>query len=256
MSISNLSPSHRGAAGRRPSSRLLAVAAAGLACFAAAAQAGHGPSAGVSHGVAVPVLDVQPLHDKVRVTRTHCDVVVDHVSVPSRRPDPAAPLVGAIFGGLLGSQLGHPGSRTEAAAVGVIVGAVAGDAMARADARGGEVSTRSRHCRDVAHWEHRPSGYRVTYAWAGLTHVLVTPHHPGRTLWLDVTVLPRVKPGHGWRDGHDGHGWRGVPGRKHDGGPGRHEGWRERGHDGPRHGGPRGGPDGWRERGRPGWAPG
>ena len=159
------------------------------------------------HLVRVPVLDVQPQYERVRVSRTSCDVVVDHTSVHVRRPDPAGPLVGAVFGGLLGSQLGDPGHRTAAATVGVIVGAVAGDALSRAEARhAGPPVQRSRHCRELVHWDHRPAGFLVTYALAGRTHTVHMDRHPGAMLSLDVGV---AEPRHGGR--HRG----GRPGRWH-----------------------------------------
>jgi uncharacterized protein YcfJ len=209
-----------------------------LACLPAMAQAGS--VGGHAHKVAVPVLEVRPQMEKVRVTRSQCDRVVEHSVHSARRPDPAAPVVGALFGGLLGSQLGDPGHRTAAATVGVIIGAVAGDALSRADGHGAGHVHRGHVCREVVHWEHRPSGFLVTYAYGGRTQVIVMPHHPGATLWLDVVVQPRLHP--------TPHGHRGP-----------HERFRGRGPDGDRHGWGRGGrdrDDGWRDRGRPGWGPG
>lgn len=98
-------------------------------------------------------------------------------------------LIGAIAGGLIGSQLGGRDNRGLTAMAGVIGGAMLGD---KAESQGNAPQPTTT-CTTQTVYENRLVGYNVVYEYAGKQYNVQLPQDPGTTIPLQVTPvgLPR-----------------------------------------------------------------
>ncbi len=98
-------------------------------------------------------------------------------------------IIGAIAGGLIGSQLGGNNSKGLAAMAGVVGGAMLGDKVESQSPPPGVQTT----CTTQNVYENRLTGYNVVYEYAGKQYNVQLPQDPGPTIQLQVTPvgLPR-----------------------------------------------------------------
>lgn len=140
------------------------------------------------------VTSVTPRLEQVTVPRQICDTTYQEQVIQTRRPSVAGSVIGGIAGGLLGSTVGRGNGRVAMAAVGAGLGAVVGDRISQLH----ETNQRQvrmvpvETCREVADVRTIESGYDVTYQYNGREYRTVTMQHPGDTIEVDVSVLPRL----------------------------------------------------------------
>lgn len=94
-------------------------------------------------------------------------------------------MIGALAGGLIGSQLGGRDSRGLTAMAGVIGGALLGD---KAESQGNTPQP-STTCTTQTVYENRLVGYNVVYEYAGKQYNVQLPQDPGPTIPLQVTPV-------------------------------------------------------------------
>ncbi len=121
------------------------------------------------------VLDYEPIEGNVRVNNPK---VVCYEEYSDRRPSAAAPIFGAIIGGLIGSAIDGGYDRS----AGTVIGAVAGGAIAHdidrsQSRRGTQVRERCDEYDDY-HYEQGVAGYKVTYQYGSKIGELQTDYVP------------------------------------------------------------------------------
>jgi uncharacterized protein YcfJ len=94
-------------------------------------------------------------------------------------------LLGAIAGGLIGSQLGGRDSKGLTAMAGVIGGAMLGD---KAESQGKAPQPTTTSTTQTV-YENRLVGYNVVYEYAGKQYNVQLPQDPGPTISLQVTPV-------------------------------------------------------------------
>ena len=129
-----------------------------------------------------------PVYQQVAMPRQTCTPSV--AVVPAQNSGGGA-LIGAIAGGLIGSQFGGRDSRGLATMAGVIGGAVIGD---RAETQN-NTTLPTTTCITQTVYENRLVGYNVVYEYAGKQYQVQLPQDPGPTIPLQVTPLgtPRAE---------------------------------------------------------------
>ena len=130
-----------------------------------------------------------PVYQQVAMPRQTCTPSV--TVVPAQNSGGGA-LIGAIAGGLIGSQFGGRDNRGIATMAGVIGGAVIGD---RAETQN-NTTLPSTTCTTQTVYENRLVGYNVVYEYAGKQYQVQLPQDPGPTISLQVTPVgsPRAEP--------------------------------------------------------------
>lgn len=137
------------------------------------------------------VVDVEPLRE---IQRTPVDREIcreETAYVRERRHSHAPTVVGAIIGGVIGSQFGSGRGRDAATAAGALLGGSIGhDASQARD--GGHYPVVRERCRVERDWRERTvdRGYRVTYEYGGRLHRTTMDHHPGEEIRVRVSVDP------------------------------------------------------------------
>jgi len=109
-------------------------------------------------------------------------------------------IVGGLAGGVIGHQIGGGSGKDAATALGVMLGAIAGDRMENDgqrdqqgpyDNRPYEVSQREvKRCRTVYDTQTRITGYRVAYEYRGQNYSTFMRTNPGNSLPVRVSVEP------------------------------------------------------------------
>ena len=150
------------------------------------------------------VVDVEPLTRRIRVSepRRECwnETRVDngpYYNGPDRNRG-VSTVVGAVIGGVIGSQVGHGRGRDAATVAGAVIGGAIGrdQAERRAAQRGyggppvREYTVERCEVRHVDSWEERTDGYRVTYIYNGRKGVTELPYRPGDRIRVRVDVTP------------------------------------------------------------------
>lgn len=136
------------------------------------------------------VISVEPLYEQriMPLERTVCEeqpvLVRHHVRA---KPNSATPtIVGAIIGGVVGSQFGGGSGQKVATVAGAVLGGSIGRDASRSNAPTHQKTTLQQHC----HIERQSttqrvhSGYRVTYEYGGRLFRTQTRHHPGSRLLI------------------------------------------------------------------------
>ena len=131
------------------------------------------------------VISVTPIVQQVVVPRQVCHD--EQVSVP-QPPSGAGALFGAIVGGALGNSVGAGVGRAAATAVGVMGGAVAGNAM-EANTAPQQAQT-MRRCTTESTYEDRTGSYSVVYEYGGRQYTTVMRRDPGRYVQVQVQAAP------------------------------------------------------------------
>jgi uncharacterized protein YcfJ len=116
-------------------------------------------------------------------------------------------IVGGLAGGVLGHQVGGGSGKDVATALGVVLGAMAGDQLQNRDTRsqydngqysnnqygngGYETAQREvQRCRTVYDAQTRITGYRVSYDYRGQNYTTFMRSNPGNSLPVRVSVEP------------------------------------------------------------------
>ena len=152
------------------------------------------------------VRSAQPLTESINVPRQECsrhwdDARPSRVNyeqpVPVQQHQIGGAILGGIAGGVIGHQIGNGNGRKAATALGVMIGAVAGDRLANPggaislDDRPQELSRRPEmRCHTVYEQQSRITGYQVNYEYRGQSFTTTTRHHPGEFLRVRVSVDP------------------------------------------------------------------
>lgn len=144
--------------------------------------------------VEAEVVSAQPIYTVVQVNNPQQQCWQEAVSVPSqqgyktRTPEILGAIVGAGVGRLFGSGRGQD--------VATVAGAVLGGSIGR-DQNNKRSSTNStvryeQRCKTVDNYrsEERLQGYDVTYQYNGDLYTTRTQSDPGRTITLNVSVVP------------------------------------------------------------------
>jgi len=148
------------------------------------------------------VRSAEPVLENVSIPREECST--HWVQEPVRRVgreryerNYGGAIVGGLAGGAIGHQFGGGAGKDAATALGVILGAMAGDQHQnrwrdeRPDGRESEVVQRQvRQCRTVMDSQSRITGYRVAYEYRGQQYTTFTRNHPGEHLAVRVSVEP------------------------------------------------------------------
>lgn len=127
------------------------------------------------------VVSVTPIVEQVAVPRRVCH---DEEVAVRQQPSGAGALFGAIVGGALGNSVGAGVGRAAATAVGVMGGAVAGNAMESNTAP--THSQTVRRCTDESGYEERITSYNVVYEYGGRQYSTVMRRDPGRYVQVQV----------------------------------------------------------------------
>ena len=122
------------------------------------------------------------VYQQVAVPRQSC---TQSPAVAPAQNSGGGAIIGAIAGGLIGSQLGGRDSKGIAAMAGVIGGAVLGD-KAESQSNSPQPTTT---CTTQTVYENRLVGYNVVYEYAGKQYNVQLPQDPGPTIPLQVTPL-------------------------------------------------------------------
>lgn len=189
---------------RRPIQLALAIALAATAGAAAAGPYGpqgrgwgppahaQAPQTRVEYAQVVRVDPIVEAYDEP-VSREECWVERDTYQRVERPRSSAAPVLGAIVGGVVGNQFGDGRGRTAM----TVAGAALGATVARDAQRGGEVVVGGgdvERCRVVTDYqrEERVLGYDVTYDWRGELFQVQTDRHPGDRIRMRVEAVPEL----------------------------------------------------------------
>jgi uncharacterized protein YcfJ len=161
------------------------------------------------------VRSAEPQYENVSVPRNECSshwvpenggrVTTERQTRQDRQYGGA--IVGGLAGGILGHQVGGGSGKDVATALGVVLGAMAGDQLQNRDARSpydngqysnsqydnGSFETAQREvkrCRTVYDAQTRITGYRVSYDYHGQNYTTFMRTHPGNSLPVRVSVEP------------------------------------------------------------------
>ncbi|MDD2924525.1 glycine zipper 2TM domain-containing protein [Rhodoferax sp.] len=149
------------------------------------------------------VRNAEPQYENVNVPRNECSshwIRERDNRVSSERPADrqyGGAIIGGLAGGVLGHQVGGGTGKDAATALGVVLGAIAGDQLANRDQgvrydddRYDTTQREVKRCRTVYDTQTRVTGYRVTYEYRGQHYTTFMRTNPGNSLPVRVTVDP------------------------------------------------------------------
>jgi uncharacterized protein YcfJ len=128
------------------------------------------------------VISRTAVYQQVAVPRQTCTQTAPQ---PPTTTSGGGAIIGAIAGGLIGSQLGGRDSQGIATMAGVIGGAVLGNKVEGQ----GNPPTPQTTCTTQTVYENRLIGYNVVYEYAGKQYTVQLPQDPGPTIPLQVTPM-------------------------------------------------------------------
>ena len=106
-------------------------------------------------------------------------------------------ILGGLAGGVVGHQMGGGTGKDAATALGVVLGAIAGDRLENRnqptqydDGRFETTQREVKRCRTVYDTQTRLTGYRVAYDYRGQNYTTFMRTHPGNNLPVRVTIDP------------------------------------------------------------------
>jgi uncharacterized protein YcfJ len=128
------------------------------------------------------VISRTPVYQQAAMPRQTC---TQSPAVAPAQNSGGGAIIGAIAGGLIGSQLGGRDSKGLTAMAGVIGGAMLGD---KAESQGNAPQPTTT-CTTQTVYENRLVGYNVVYEYAGKQYNVQLPQDPGPTISLQVTPM-------------------------------------------------------------------
>lgn len=162
---------------------VLGVSVSLLAVFGAAAQTQE----------IARVMSAAPVVQQVAVPRQVCTNQQVAVNQPGATTGAGA-VIGGVAGGALGNQVGHGSGRAAATVLGVIGGAVLGNAIEGNQAPTSQVQN-VQNCTTQTFYENRITGYNVRYDYAGREYQTQMPYDPGPSIQVQVQVTPIMSGG-------------------------------------------------------------
>lgn len=142
------------------------------------------------------VLSVQPVKETIKTPRQVCK----EVAVTHQRPAPdqhriAGTALGALAGGLLGSQIGSGSGKKLATVAGAVGGGYAGHQIQGRMQDGDTYTTTETRCSTVTDTSERVSGYDVQYQLNGQIGQIRMDHDPGPQIPVQNGQLLIEAPG-------------------------------------------------------------
>lgn len=126
------------------------------------------------------VLAVEPVKETTRTPREVCDEVVVNEQAPVKDPNRiAGTAIGAVAGGLAGSQIGGGSGKTLATVAGAAAGGYAGNQAQKSMQEKNTVSRTERRCRTVYESHTKTVGYDVRYRLGDEEGQVRMDHEPG-----------------------------------------------------------------------------
>lgn len=161
------------------------------------------------------VRSAEPQYENISVPRNECSSHwvpenggrINAQRQTSQERQYGGAIVGGLAGGILGHQVGGGSGKDVATALGVVLGAMAGDQLQNRNAQsqydnvqysnsqynngGYETAQREvQRCRTVYDAQTRITGYRVSYDYRGQNYTTFMRTNPGTSLPVRVTVEP------------------------------------------------------------------
>lgn len=127
------------------------------------------------------VVSSTPVMQQVTVPRQVC---TETPVVVQRQRSGAGAVVGALAGGIIGSQVGRGSGQGAATAIGMIGGAILGDQIEGDPA---PVVRTANSCTQQVTYENRVVGYTVVYEYAGRQYTAQMNSDPGSSLPIQIT---------------------------------------------------------------------
>lgn len=129
------------------------------------------------------VVSSTPITQQVTVPRQICSDTQVLVQQPRSG---AGATVGAVAGGIIGSQFGGGSGKAAATALGIIGGAILGDQL---EGQPAPVARTATSCTQQITYENRVVGYNVVYEYAGRQYTAQMNTDPGPQLTIQVTPI-------------------------------------------------------------------
>ena len=144
------------------------------------------------------VLAVEPVKETTKTPREVCDEVVVNEQAPVKDPNRiAGTAIGAVAGGLVGSQIGGGSGKTLATIAGAAAGGYAGHEVQKGMQEKDTVSRTETRCRTVYDTQTQTVGYDVRYRLGEQEGQVRMDHAPGPRipvkdgqLQLDASAVP------------------------------------------------------------------
>lgn len=141
------------------------------------------------------VLAVTPVTETVKTPKEICEDVVVNEQAPVKDPNRiAGTAIGAVAGGLIGSQIGGGSGRTLATVGGAAAGGYAGNQVQKNMQEKNTVSRTERRCRTVQESHTQTIGYDVRYRVGEEEGVVRMDHQPGPRIPLKDGQLQLAAP--------------------------------------------------------------
>jgi len=159
---------------------------------------------GATHTDHARVISAEPVMENYSVARNECSNFPTHEreraprNLPQRQERQyGGAIVGGLAGGVIGHQFGAGAGKDAATALGVVIGAIAGDQLSNRDQQVAydvrqpeHVRHESARCHTVYDTQSRISSYRVAYEYRGQHYNTIMRTHPGQHLPVRVSVEP------------------------------------------------------------------
>lgn len=131
------------------------------------------------------VISSTPVIQQVAIPQQVCSNETIYNS--NSQPSGAGAVLGALAGGAAGNTIGNGGGRAAATAVGIIGGALLGNAV---EGNAHPAQQNVQRCTTETRYENRTIGYDVVYEYAGRRYTTRMPTDPGAT--IPVVVQPVI----------------------------------------------------------------
>lgn len=131
------------------------------------------------------VISSTPVIQQVAIPQQVCSNETIYNS--NAQPSGAGAVLGALAGGAAGNTIGNGGGRAAATAVGIIGGALLGNAV---EGNAHPAQQNVQRCTTETRYENRTIGYDVVYEYAGRRYTTRMPTDPGAT--IPVMVQPVI----------------------------------------------------------------
>lgn len=126
------------------------------------------------------VLAVEPVKETTKTPREVCDEVVVNEQAPVKDPNRiAGTAIGAVAGGLVGSQIGGGSGKTLATIAGAAAGGYAGHEVQKGMQEKSTVSRTETRCKTVYESHTKTVGYDVRYRLGDEEGQIRMDHEPG-----------------------------------------------------------------------------
>ena len=144
--------------------------------------------------ITVPVIDVQPVTQRVGVPQTQRVCTVENVPVQTTVNTSTAGdvITGAIIGGVIGHQIGDGRQRKDNRNIGAVLGGMIGGSSKNQTIVG---QRQVEQCQNQTTYvyENRIRGYEVTYELEGQTKTVRMNRDPGSYIRVQRTVTYRIQ---------------------------------------------------------------